>query len=252
MKKTALALFVLITLLLLTACVDAKVTYSLDENFVTDTQMEVVIKHNNLQSRNYADDILEYWDRLGFNTNSDETSDKITLNAENQQNYKDMPTSAGEFAKSLTSPSSIFSDAHFEYTPSFEHDMFKLNASVDLQDVIRQHEMQDIPQNDIDELVAQAKEGSYKLSVILPGQPTHTNADEQEGNICTWNLEYGKKFNIILETKLTNSTAIDEYNQLKQQKSSNSMLFRSTVAAAGFLLMLIIVFAVVRAVRKRR
>lgn len=252
MKKTALILFSLITLLLLTACVDAKISYNLDENFGTRTQMTVVIKQNDLQSRNYADDILEYWNELGFKANSGEASDKITLDAEIQQNYKDMPTAAGEFAKSLTSPSSVFSDAYFEYIPSFEHDEFKLSASVDLQDVIRQHKLQDIPQNDIDELVAQAKEGSYKLSVSLPGQITHTNADEQEGSLCTWNLEYGKKSSIILETKLTNSAAIDEYNELKQQKSSNSMLLRTAVAAAGFLLLLIIVFAVVRAVRNRR
>lgn len=252
MKKTTIIIFSLITIILLTACVDAEVSYNLDDNFGMDTNMKVVIKHNDLQSRNYADDILEYWRELGFDASSEEMSDKITLNAQIHQNYKDMAIAAGEFAKSLTSSSSIFSDAHFKYIPSFEYDEFKLSASVDLQDVIRQNQLQDIPQNDIDELLAQAKEGSYKLVLSLPGQVTYTNADEQYGNICTWNLEYGKKSDIILENKLINSAAIDEYNELKQKKSSNSMLFRTTVAAAGFILMLIIVFAVIRAVRNRR
>lgn len=252
MKKTALILFSLITLILLTACVDAEVSYSLDENFDTSTQMTVVLKQNDLKSRSYTDDILGYWNELGFDANSDEESDRITLNTQNQQNYKDMPSAAGEFAKLLTLPGSIFSDAHFEYVPSFERDEFKLSASVDLQDVIRQNELQDIPQNDIDELLAQAKEGSYKLSVSLPGQVMHTNADEQDSNVCTWNLEYGKKTQVSLETRLTNRAAIDEYNELKQQRSSNSMLFRTAVTAAGFLLLLIIVFALVRAARNRR
>lgn len=252
MKKTALILLCLITLILLTACVDAGVSYTLDENFGTSTHMTVVFKQNDLQSRSYSNDIIEYWNELGFVASSDEESDKITLNAQINNNYSDMPIATGEFAKLLTLPSSIFSDAHFNYTPSFEYDVFKLSASVDMQDVIRQNELQDIPQNDIDELLEQVKQGSYKLSVSLPGQVTSTNADEQDGSVCTWNLEYGDKTQITLETKLINNAAIDEYNELQQQKSSNSMLFRTIVVAAGFLLLLIIVFSVARAVRRRR
>ena len=43
-------------------------------------------------------------------------------------------------------------DASFAYTPSFDYDKYSLNATVSLDDVIRQNEVQNIPKGEIDAL----------------------------------------------------------------------------------------------------
>jgi len=248
--KKAFLLLSIIVLLLLAACTNADVYYSLgDGEFGAEYSLEIA--SSDLAARTYSDQINEYWQQLGFDSQADINGDTITITGTRHDTFDDMSYAADSFYAFLTSDESLFSEVTFDYTPSFEYDEFCFEATISLEDVIRQYELQDIPENDISSLLESADEGKYTLSLSLPGDVVETNADETSGQVCTWNLTYGQVRQIVLETSMENTEEIESYNELKEKQQTTGMLLKILIVVAGFLLLLMAVLLIVRSVRKR-
>ena len=251
MKKLALIILILMVFVL-TACVNADVFYGLSEDNTVNQQYSLTIESTKVEARNYAEQIKKYWDSLGIDAKTKRGVENVSVNGSKSTVFEQKRTAAAAFADVITANESMLSDVVFEYTPSFEKDSYSLNGTVSLEDILRQSELQDIPENDIEELTGSAEQGEYTLSIKLPGQIEQTNADETKSGTCTWNLHYEQEKNILLTTTLNNVSDINEYEQIGEKFNAQSMLLRLLIAAGGFILLLIIVLIIVRAVRKRR
>ena len=73
-----------------------------------------------------------------------------------------------------------------------------------------------------------------------------------DGNVCRWILEYGKDTQISLQTRLENTQAVNEYNDVTQKLSTAGMLLLVLSGAAGLILLIIIILLIVRSVKKHR
>ena len=177
MKKTIFLMSVLF-LLLFSACADASVAYNLNDNNEANLEYTLVIKSIELDARNYADSISEYWQTQGFDANAELGTDNITVSGRKAISSESRQAAANAFGQMLSDQSSVFSDVEFSYYPAFEDDIYSLSAKVSLVDIIRQNEVQDIPSGELEALITQAKNGMYTLSICLPGEISDTNADE--------------------------------------------------------------------------
>ena len=249
MKKTFFIILLAITLLFC-ACADASVSYSLSADDKVDIEYKLVINSVELDARNYARSVDEYWRSQRFNTDTSLSDESVTVSGQKAVLLKDRQSAADAFAQVVTGQQSVFSSVDFNYSPSFEEDIYSFSATVSLEDVIRQSELQDIPEDELEKLLSQAKSGEYLLSIRLPGEVIETNADTNSDGVCSWKLEYGKATQISLETRLDNAANIDEYSDITDKLNRTGMLFRLMIAAAGSIILAIIILIVFRAVKK--
>lgn len=248
MKKTIL-LFLTAIIILLASCTDAHVYYRLGRGEIT-AEYTLKLSSSDLAARTYSDHINEYWEKLGFTSEVEIYGDTITIIGEKTENYSDERTAAEIFSNHLSSNESILDDVTFQYTPSFEYDDYYLSATLSLEDVIRQYELQDIPENDLVQLLSNAQDGEYSLTISLPGKVIETNADENSEMGSTWEMAYGEERQIVLKTRDENTAEVNEHNELVKNQKVFSMLFKILGVAAGFILLLIIVLLIVR--KKKR
>ena len=251
MKKTLL-IFLTAFVFILGACADAAVGYSLGESGEVSQDYSLVIKSVELDARNYADSLEQYWQEGGFDTDTSIDAQSITVTGSKAVIAQDRKAAAEAFSSAVSAQGSVFSSVEFDYSPSFEEDLYSFNALVSLEDVIRQSEVQDIPQSELDALLTQAQQGTYTLSLSMPGEIVQTNADSVEGSVCIWNIEYGSQKQVLLDTRLENSANISEYGDVTQKLGTYGMIFRIAVAAAGAVVLAVIIILIVRAVKKSR
>ncbi len=251
MKKT-LFIILLSVILLLCACADVSVSYSLGDSDETDIEYTLDIKSIELDARNFADSVSDYWNSLGFDTDISIESESVTVSGHKAVLYDDRQAAADSFSKALCGQESVFTSVDFSYSPSFEEDLYSFNAVASLEDIIRQSELQDIPQSELEALFTMANQGEYTLSVSLPGEITETNADLVDGGVCTWKLDYGSQKQVSLSTRLDNTANLDEYADVTEKLSSAGMLFRLMIASASLIVFVVIVLLIVRGVKKSR
>jgi hypothetical protein len=152
----------------------------------------------------------------------------------------------------LTDENSLFYDAQFTYTPSYFEDNYSFTAKISLENIIRKSEDRTIPAAEVNSLLASAAAGKYKLCISLPGEVTETNADERNGQECTWVLKYGETREISIASKHVFEENVSHYASLNETQSRDNMLFLICGVAAAVLILLIIIVALVRRSRRSK
>jgi hypothetical protein len=153
---------------------------------------------------------------------------------------------ADEFAALMTDSDSLFYDVSFNYEPDLREDHYQLEASISLEDIIRQSEAQNVPPNEIARFLDEVNSGTYQLSLSLPGEVESTNADETNDNVCTWYLQYGEVTKLSLETLLINEENIAKYEGLEDDLNRDQTLIIVCGAAGTVLIIAIIIMLIIR------
>ena len=250
MKKISLLLLILLSIMLLTACVSADISYKLSDDHTVGLDYRIVFTDPSQDVSGYISQIGSFWAAQGMSIYAD--NDTSALTGEKTITCESKQQAADEFSKLFTSSDSAFRDVTFMYTPDFATDIYSLKASISFVDIIRQSEIQDIPADQIAVLEQHAHEGTYSLSIVLPGNVTATNADKQEGNVCTWNLDYGEETQISLETKQENTANLEKRDELLNRQALDNTLIIAGIGAIGLCLIVIIVSIVVRRIKRKR
>ncbi len=251
MKKKLLIIMWAIMTLLLSACAVAQVSYSLGDDFTVTVDYKAELHPGDEDAVQYTNAITRYWDEMGFSTAFDETDGVFTLTGTKRTAYESPEEAFNAFSALLKDDNSIFQDVQITYAPSFEYDHYSLNASVSLQDIIRQSVVQNIPEGEIDTLEGSAANGAYTLCVSLPGEVVSTNADAQQDGLCTWTLPYGEVTRIFVETQKKNSENLDRYAALQQQKREDEKMLLIVIGALALIIGALIAVTIVRK-RKNR
>lgn len=249
MKKWLLLLLIVGLVLLMTACGIAQVTYRLDDDFSVGIDYRVALDSDEEDASQYTNAIIQYWNEMGFATSFDDADGLLTIVGTKKSSFDTPKAAADAFSEILKDENSIFQDVSFTYIPSFEYDRYNLSASVSLQDIIRQSDVQNIPQGEIDTLEGDAANGTYTLCLVLPGEVVSTNAESQQDDLCTWTLRYDEVTSISLETQKTNSENIAQYEALQEQQRQDEQML---LICGGGLAVIVFALIVVTVVRNRK
>lgn len=248
MKKWLAMLFI-IPILFLSACAVAQVTYRLGDDFSVNTDYMIELKPGDADALQYTNAITQYWSDMGFSAKFQESDGSFTLTGTKSDTYDSPEAAAQAFLALVTAEQSLFQNAKFTYAPSYEADQYSLTATVSLKDIIRQSEVQNIPDGEIDALESDAMDGSYKLRIALPGEVVSTNAESQSDGFCVWNLTYGEVTEITIETRKPNQENTEYYSALQEQQRRDERLL---LICAGVIVAIIIALVVVTVIRQRK
>lgn len=248
MKKLCLIILIL-SALLLAACADAQVSYQLDESNEIRIDYAISIPSDDNEALRYIDAIEEYWNEMSFDTDTSREDNKRTLTGKKSIASLSKQDAADTFAALLTDDNALFYDVTFDYVPDLREDHYSLEASVSLEDIIRQSEVQNVPPNEIRALEENASSGTYALSIGLPGDIETTNADEIDDQVCTWHLQYGEATQISLETIHVNQENIAKYEGLEDDLAKDKTWMSVCIAAGAALVLAIILMLIVRRVK---
>ena len=249
--KRWLALLLVIPVLLLSACAVAQVSYRLGDDFSVNMDYLLEIKPSDADAIQYTNDITKYWTDMGFSATFDENDGVFTLTGTKKDAYESSDAAAQAFSELVTADQSLFQDAKFVYTPSFDIDHYSLTATVSLQDIIRQSEVQNIPEGEIETLESSAQDGSYTLRIALPGEVVSTNADSQADGYCIWTLTYGEVTQISVESRKPNQENTEYYAALQEQQRQDEQLLLICVGAIVVVLAALVTVTIIRK-RKNR
>jgi len=241
-----LPLLMILPVLLLSACAVAQVTYHLNADDTIDTEYLIELKPGDADTGQYTNAIMQYWTEKGFTPALTQNEDALTITGTKHEAYDASADAATAFSALLTEEGSLFQDVQFVYTPSHDYDTYSLKATVSLKDIIRQSEAQNIPQGEIDQLEGDAANGTYTLSIALPGEIVSTNADSAQDGVCSWTLTFGSVTEITLETSKLNQENIDKYAALTEQQHRDNMLLLACGAAVVLLIAALIIVTVIR------
>ncbi len=249
MKK--LLLLILASLLFfLCACANVSLSYSLTDANEISLDYFVSFDEHEENISAYLDGIGSYWESLGFIVTADAQAQ--TLKGQALYSFDNAAQAAGEFARQITQNDTVFFDVGFEHTPSFDVDNYRFSAAVSLEDVIRQSKPQNIPANLVSDLVSSASQGTYAVSLSLPGEVVSTNADSVENGVCTWSVPFGEKRQLLLHTQSTNTDNLLLYNSLQNDIAANQTILIICIAVSAVSLLIIVVAVAVRRARLRR
>lgn len=250
MKKKCLIFMMALLLIVLSACASVDLSYSLSADNTMAIDYQLAFKEPQQDVSPVLSEIGSYWADQGMAIYAD--NDKKTLTGEKTLSFDSAKEAAEAFADVFTSQDSIFSDVTFAYSPSFSLDTYSLSATVSLADVIRQSDTQILPADQVTALENSARQGTYTVSMTLPGEVTATNADSRDVNKCTWNLNYGDTRTLTLETQKENTEAIRRYNDLENKAERNATLLVICGIAAGLCIVIIIISMIVHKIRRKR
>lgn len=250
MKIRAIILFIIILLMLLSACADASVSYILSDDNSVNIDYSLTLTPSGKDVSTYISLIKQYWNDNGFTTDKSEKDGVYIVKGSKSTSLNSRSEAAAEFSSAFTDKDSLFYNVSFIYTPSYFEDNYKLTASISLLDIIRKNEGNRIPEAEVKSFLKSAEDGTYKLSIALPGEVQQTNADEQNGQVCTWLLKYGDERDINITTKKTFDDNISQYASLNETKRTDNQLFLICCAAAAVSLAVIIIVIITR--RSRR
>ncbi|MDD5018490.1 MAG: hypothetical protein PHO15_10355 [Eubacteriales bacterium] len=251
MKKLRIILIIPI-ILILSSCANVDVSYQLTGDNVIDIAYTLVLSPSGEGISGYTEAIESYWYNMGFTTDVSADDGVYTLNGQKQIICNTKQQAAEAFSTLLTDADSLFYNVSFIYTSAFEQDEYSLEASVSLENVIRQSEVQNIPGDELTKLQNNADSGEYTLAIALPGEVVSTNADSQNGQVCTWSLEYGEVTQIAIKTRKANTENIAHYAELADTYQRDGLLITVCCAAGGMLLLAIILTLLIRRIRKTR
>ncbi len=250
--KRLCSLLLIPFILFLTSCTNVHVSYQLSNDNIASLDYSLEIEPNEESIKGYMNTINDYWQSMDFATTLDIENDAYILSGKKTLSSDTKELAAEKFSALLTEDGSLFYDVNFEYLPSYEMDEYSLAANVSLENIIRQNQIQNIPEDETKKLQNGAKSGEYKVSISLPGEVMSSNSDEQNGQICTWYLEFDEARNIQMKTKKSNEENIEYFARLKDNFENESMLF-NILGIVGVALILVIILAlIVRHTHKKK
>lgn len=250
MKKLSLVFILSLLLIVLSACVSADLSYTLSGDNTMTIHYRLAFDEPDQDVSPYLSEIGSFWADEGMAIYADDETN--TLTGEKILSFDSKREAADAFADAFTSQESLFSNVSFTYTPSFSLDTYSLSGNVSLADIIRQSESQVMPADQVTALESSAKQGTYTISITLPGEVTATNADSRDKNTCTWNLYYGETKTLSLDTQKENTANIQKYSELESRAARNATLFVICGIAAGLCIVIIIISAIVHKLRRKR
>lgn len=249
--KFRFVLLLVVVVISLSACADAAVSFNLaDDNSLNIIYSLKVTTEEDI-SRSISL-IKAYWTDMGFLVDDSKDNGVYTLNGDKSVNFESRGSAVKEFSSILTDKNSLFSDVRFTYTPSYFEDLYDFSANISLKDIIRKSEESNIPAAEIESFISGAENSVYRLSITLPGKVQETNADEQNGQTCTWLLKYGEEREIKLSTKRVFEDHVSNYENLTETQERDNLLFIISGGAAGFLFLITIIIVAVRSARTKR
>ena len=247
--KRWLAVFLVIPVLLLSACAVAQVSYRLGDDFSVNIEYQLELKPGDSDALEYTDAITQYWSDMGFSARFDDNDGAFTLTGTKNEVFDSSEAAAQAFSALVADDQSLFQNARFVYAPAFDVDQYIFKADVTLRDIIRQSEVQNIPEGEIDALESSALDGTYTLRIALPGEVVTTNAESQQDGYCIWTLTYGEVTQISLETRKPNQENTEYYTELQEQQHRDEQLL---LLCVGAIVAILIVLVIVTIVRKRK
>jgi len=250
MKKTCLVFIFVLLLFILSACASVDLSYTLSDDNSINIDYRLAFEESDQDVSSYLSHIGAYWAEQGMAIYAD--SEAATLTGEKKQRFDFAKDAANAFGDIFTSKDNIFNAVTFSYTPSFSMDTYSLSANVSLVDIIRQDESQAMSADQVAVLENMAKQGTYTVSITLPGEVTATNADSRDGSKCTWRLNYGEKRALTLETQKENIANIQRYNDLEGTANRNDKLIVFCGITAGLCIVIIISSIIVRKIKRKR
>jgi len=252
MKIIKLMLICTILLLLLSGCVSAQISYTLNEQNEAQAAYMLSVETADELSGGYINAIQKHWENQGFETELGHQGESSVLTGRMAQQSETRRQAAQSFFEMTGGEGSALQDAALEYIPGYERDEYRFSASISLEEVIRQSEAQNIPDDEMSALLIGAQSGDYSLSVSLPGEIAETNADDIDGSVCTWKLEYGKSRDVSLRTVWVNQANIDAYAALEKEKAQMDFWLWVCIIAAAALLLGLLAFLLIRRVLRIR
>ncbi len=250
MKKFCLIFILALMVIVLSACASVDLAYTLSHDNTMTIDYRLAFEEPQQDVSPVLSEIGSYWADQGMAIYAD--NEKKTLTGEKAQSFDSAKEAADAFAGVFTSQEAMFSNVTFAYSPSFSLDTYSLSANISLADIIRQSESQVLPADQVTALESSAKQGTYTISITLPGEVTATNADSKDGSTCTWNLNYGETRTLTLETQKENAVSIQKYNELESTIESNNTLIFICGIAAGLCIVIIIGSIIVRKIKRKR
>lgn len=247
MKKTILVLIFFALTVLSTACASVSISYLLNEDNVVGVSYIIDLEESEEEAIYYLNQIKEYWDEQGFEASID--SDELSVSGEKYNQYSTAAQAAASFADIVTSDNVMFYDVLFEYSPSFEYDIYSFSAKISLKEIVRQSQPQDIPSDVISFVRNNAAQGMYTVSVKLPGTVTSSNANSIEDNICTWVLNYGEESELQIKTEKINTDNLAYRASLENRINNNQILLVICIAAGVVFLFAVAIAIIVRRAR---
>lgn len=249
MKKAAAVLMILIITVLFSACA-AALSFRLDEYNAVGVSYMADLSGIEDGGTDYLNQLKEYWEELGFSAAVD--NDELTVTGEIFNEHDTAAQAAADFAGIVTSGNVMFYDVLFEYTPSFEYDLYSFSARISLNEIVRQSQAQDMPSDIITSLRNDAARGEYTVSIKLPGAVSSSNADSVEDGTCTWTLEYGKETELQVKTKKINAENLAYRASLESGISGGQVLLAIFAAAGAASLLGVTAAVIIRRARLRR
>lgn len=249
--KFKAVLILIIVIICLSACAEVEISYTLtnDNSLSIDYSFSVF---SDKDISGYISSIKSYWDDMGFTAESSNEDGVFTLNGHKAVDYESRGSAVKELSEMFTDKDSLFYNVRFTYTPSYSEDHYDLSASISLEGLIRKSDDVNIPSAEVESFLRGAENGNYKLSIALPGDIVETNADERNGQTCTWLLEYGENRDIKISTERVFDEKVSHYESLKETQSRDNLFFMIGCSAAGLLLLIIIITVSIRGARSKR
>ncbi|MGI5849318.1 MAG: LppM family (lipo)protein [Christensenellales bacterium] len=251
MKKKWCVLLLSFALLILSSCADVDVSYQLTDDNTINIDYYLEISPADQDISQYVEKLNTYWKSMNFETDIFEINGQYNLHGQKTISYDSMQKAVGEFSAVLTDENSLFYDVTFVYTPSYQQDEFSFEASISLKGIIRQNDKYEIPLSDVHSLLTSAQNGAYTLSIILPGKVTETNADNINGQMCTWSLKYGQITKIKVKTTRTNKENIAHYTRLQDTYKKDGQLLTVCCIAGGALITIIFAALIIRRIVRK-
>jgi len=250
MKKTLLLAVAVMMASALSGCASGQLQYTLSDDLTVKTHYLIAFESSDEDASSYLNEIGAYWAERGMAIYADKDANSIT--GDKEERFRTKKEAAEAFAAVFAAEDTIFSNVSFYYNPSLAYDTYSLSADISLEDIIRQNEIQNISADQVKNIEEMAKQCAFEIFIAMPGNVTETNADSRDGNMCAWKLEYGKTVSIMIQTRLENTDAMQEYNKLTGIVENNNMLLIVCASAAGFCILTIALSVVLRkAMRKR-
>lgn len=250
--KIRLTIILIIIAVSMSACADVAVSYRLSDDNSLDINYSFSLSPGEEDISSNISEIKSYWAGMGFSADESENDGVFTLNGDKTVSCDSRGAAVKELSSMLTDKDSLFYDVSFTYTPSYFEDLYDLSANISLKDIIRKSGEVNIPSAEIEAFLKSTEDGKYTLSITLPGEVQETNADEQNGQTCSWLLKYGETRTLKLSTKRVFEENVAHYAGLNETQSRDNLFFIVCCATAGLLLLLIIIIFAARRTRTNR
>ena len=257
MKKIVLFLLILLLILLLCACGKLKAEYMIDNSNDVSIAYSIEVNQPEFQKNSaefigYVDDLKSYWIGMGLAVDTSMQGDIYTVTGKRVYHTDSREEAYLKLKELLTGKNSPFESLDIQFSGAYIDNEYKLSGFINLDDIIRRDENEQIPEDQREKMISAAKECSYILHITLPGDVTESNGQETpcaQGLSCrVFDLPYGETSAVQISTHYTDQANKAHYDSLRSQEQAFTYLLYGGAALGVVAVML----AIVITVRRRR